>query len=94
MLSVPPALTSSQEFALHQDTIKRTAKALTKPQRVELERASRDALGVVEWKSVRGLFENNWRKMLDRMCSLGLMKPYVHAGYEITDFGREVLSYR
>jgi hypothetical protein len=30
--------------------------------------------------------------MMDRLCAHGLMKPYVHGGYEITREGRQRLA--
>lgn len=29
---------------------------------------------------------------MDRLCAQGLMKPYVHGGYEITPEGRQLLA--
>jgi hypothetical protein len=32
------------------------------------------------------------RRMYERLCAAGLMKPYVHGGYEITDAGRQAID--
>jgi hypothetical protein len=66
---------------------------LTVPQRRELERAAADKLGVVTLQdSRRGLRSAGWERMMKRVCALGLAKPYVWGGYEITEAGRKALA--
>lgn len=65
---------------------------LSPAQRAALERASRTADGVITKVSTSGLGYASWDRMMKRLCGLGLMKPYVHGGFEITRAGRLVLA--
>jgi hypothetical protein len=62
---------------------------LTAPQLRQVHRAV-DGNGLVEWQRTRGLASASWERMMERLCTLGLFRRYVHGGYEITDAGRAV----
>lgn len=56
-----------------------------------LEAAARNALGVVERPVLRGFDRTNWDRNAATLCDAGLLRGYVHGGYEITDEGRAAL---
>lgn len=66
---------------------------LTKAQTKELQRAADHRLGIVEtgigWG---GLQRAAWHARMSHLVADGLLKPYVHGGYEITDLGRQSLA--
>lgn len=65
---------------------------LTAPQRRELEHAAKNKLGVVTSYTVNGLGRAQWKLMMERLRLAGLVTPYVHGGYQITDAGRKVIA--
>lgn len=66
---------------------------LTKAQCRELRRAANHPLGIVDtgigWG---GLQRASWHARMSALVSDGLLRPYVHGGYEITDTGRAALT--
>jgi hypothetical protein len=67
--------------------------ALSPAQRIALELAARAQSGVLERVGPRSFGNKSWERMMGRLCARGLMKPYVHGGYEITPAGRSLLAY-
>lgn len=65
---------------------------LTDNQRGMLRRAARNKLGVVEKPHLPGFEGVTWDRNARKLCERGLLKPYVHGGYEITDDGRKTLQ--
>jgi hypothetical protein len=65
---------------------------LTENQRIMLRRAAANALGVVEKPHLPGFEGVTWDRNATKLCKLGLLKPYVHGGHEITEAGRKVLK--
>ncbi len=66
---------------------------LTKAQVKELRRAADHPLGIVEtvcgWG---GLQRASWHARMSHLVADGLLKPYVHGGYEITPAGLSALK--
>lgn len=92
-----PACTPSQESTLQRDTAQRMAKALTPKQREHLLAAADPAnkLGVVDliaYGPGSGLRQRGWNRVMWKLRDDGLVRRYVHGGYEITDFGRRVAA--
>lgn len=67
------------------------AKRLTKAQKEALKRAAA-APREVTWGRQRGQAMAAWERMMLRLCETGLMRPYVHGGFEITDEGRRAIG--
>lgn len=65
---------------------------LTAPQRRELQYAANNQFGLTSRVAINRLGAASKRKMLARLCLLGLLKHYVHGGYEITDAGRAAIT--
>lgn len=66
---------------------------LTAAQHRALRCAADNELGVVEMPGGRpGHAGATWVKMMERLSTRGLCKPYVHGGYEITKDGRFALN--
>lgn len=38
----------------------------------------------------KGFAKASWNRMMDRLCALGLARPYLHGGYQITGAGRDM----
>jgi len=58
---------------------------ITRPQYVALR--GTNALGVIEVPGRNGFRKSNWTRMMKRLAVAGLVKPYVHGGFEITPDG-------
>ena len=39
-----------------------------------------------------GMGRASWERMMERLAKHGLVRPYVHGGYEITDAGIDALT--
>lgn len=66
-------------------------KLSAKRQAILIE-ASRHSMGLVSCPYVGGFERVNWIKSADYLVSVGLLRPYVHGGFEITPEGRAALS--
>jgi hypothetical protein len=66
---------------------------ITEPQRRELLYAANNHFGLTyHATTINGLGAAAKRRMMDRLCIMGLFTKYVHGGYEITAAGRAALS--
>ena len=68
---------------------------VTPAQRRVLEIAAKHELGLVTslmLGATTGFGSRSRRLMFNRLREAGLLKPYLHGGYEITDAGRAALS--
>lgn len=65
----------------------------TPAQAREMARAAAHPLGIVEARWPRGLAHAGWERMMARLTAGGLMRPYVHGGFEITAAGRAALPH-
>lgn len=66
---------------------------ISAPQRRELEYAAANHFGLTRAAvPISGLGAAAKRKMMDRLCLMGLFRPYVHGGWEITDAGRAAIT--
>lgn len=67
---------------------------LTPAQRKYLKSAATSKLGVVAPSSLayRTYGNASFHRCMKGLCERGIVKPYVHGGYEITDDGRKVLD--
>lgn len=70
------------------------APKLTAPMRRELEYAARNEFGQnnIYLGAPNGLRMAGWRRVMERLQSLGFVKPYPHGGYEITESGRAAIA--
>lgn len=64
---------------------------LTRKRQLILEAASKHHLGLVERPYLTGFERVSWDRNADYLVELGLLAPYVHGGYEITEEGRAAL---
>lgn len=67
------------------------ARILIPSRRAILESAMRHPLGLIERPVLRGFERNTWDRNAGVLCDAGLLRGYVHGGYEITDEGRAAL---
>lgn len=65
---------------------------LTLGQRKRLEWAAMEPRGLVVCRAGKGWGKHSWEKMMEILQERGLVKPYVHGGYEITDAGRALVA--
>ena len=68
---------------------------ITEKHRRQLLQAASHDLGLITFHSPgsgEGLRRAAFEKGMKTLCGLGLMQPYVHGGYEITELGRTELS--
>jgi hypothetical protein len=66
---------------------------VTAAQLKALLRAYEDKLGVIESStSTRGLGRAAFERMMFRLYKIGLVVPYVHGGFQITDEGRQFMK--
>lgn len=63
---------------------------LTGPRLRILEAAMRHERGLVERPYLTGFERVSWDRNALAMCGAGLLLPYLHGGYEITQRGRDV----
>jgi hypothetical protein len=69
-----------------------TVADLTNNQRNILSAAAVNKLGVVERPYLPGFEGVTWNRNATKLCERGLLKPYVHGGFEITDAGRATIA--
>lgn len=84
-----PACTPSQEATLKRDTIARTVKALTGRDVLTLRQGVQHPTGNIS--PVFGPYGSTERRMA-KLVTAGLVTANAHGDWDITDFGRAVVS--